>query len=209
MIKIILAEDHEVIANSLQLLLESNPGIEVIGNAINGAVLLEQLQAQQPDLILLDISMPVMDGMEAAKKVKELHPDIKVLVLTTHTQQIKIRKILQTGVDGLVLKKSDKAELIHAIQSVMKGNKYYDQAIMDKLINSNGGITLPSGAKITERELEIIQLSADGKSYKEIGELLFLSPETINKYRKIIYSKMEIGGINEMITYAIKNGLID
>ena len=209
MIKIILAEDEEIIASSLQLLLETNLNATIIGHALNGRALLELLQTQQPDLILLDIVMDEMDGIEAAKKVKELYPDLKILVLTTLSQQIKIRKIFDTGVEGLVLKKSSKAELLHAIQNVIKGNKYYDPAIMEKLVNSAGGLTLPSGESITERDLTIIQLSVDGKSYKDIGELLFISPQTVNKLRKVIYSKMGVSGINEMIVYAIEHGLVE
>ncbi|MFK7798565.1 MAG: response regulator [Aureispira sp.] len=209
MTKIILADDHEMLINSIQRLLNSKPEIEVIGKALNGKALLEQLQTQQPDLILLDINMPVMNGMEAAKKIKKLYPAIKILVVTTHIYQAKIKRIIELGVDGYVLKKSNEAELLHAIQNVIKGIKYYDPLVVDILMNGDEDTSLTSGIQLTERELEIIQLTAEGKTHREIGKILFLSPATIISHRKRIYTKLGVNGIIELINYANKHGLID
>lgn len=213
MTKIIIADDHKGLVNALTTYLHSTPNldVQVIDKAHNGAELLKKLKAQQPDLILLDINMPVMNGMVTAKKVKELYPDIKILVFTTYIQQAKIERILKLGVDGFVLKRSDEAELIHAIQNVMKNTKHHDQSLFDVLTkNGNGNaITLDNGITITYRELEIIELTAQSKSAKEIGELLHISSETVISHRKRLYKRLGIAGIGDLIVFAFKHGLID
>lgn len=210
MIKVFITDDHQVIINGLIRLLSSSPEIEIIGTALNGAILLEQLQTQQPDLVLLDISMPVMNGIQAAKAIKKLYPSIKILVFTTFIDKDKIKKITQVGVDGYLLKDSGRDELIHAIQMLMSGTNYYDHRVVDLVMhNYKSTSSTPPAIFLTKREQEITRLIAQGKSSKEIGEELFISPLTVDSHRRNIFAKLGINKTAALINYAYDNGLME
>lgn len=211
MIKIIIADDHRIVREGLKALLSSVEEIEIIEEAANGLILLHQLKTLEPDLILLDIGMPVMDGMEAAIKIKEEFPKVKILILTTYAEQAKIKKMLKIGVDGYVLKDSGKDALLNAIRTVTNNENYYDQRVTDIIMNSYQPKKAPASGKIalTKREKEIAQLIAKGKSTKEVSQELFISPLTVDTHRKNIFSKLGINKATALVQYAIKEGLID
>ena len=211
MINIIITDDHKIVREGLTALLNSVETINIIDEAPNGLILQHKLKTQAPDLILLDIGMPVMDGIEAAKAVKTNHPDVKILVLTTYAEQAKIKKMLKIGVDGYVLKDSGKAALLNAIQTVYEGRKYYDQRVTEEIMNSYQTKKRSSARSIslTKREKEITKLIATGQSTKEISETLFISPLTVDTHRKNIFSKLGINKAAALVQYAIKEGLID
>lgn len=131
MIKIIIADDHKIVREGLSALLSSTEDIQIIEEAPNGLILLHQLKTSKPDLVLLDIGMPVMDGIEAASKIKVEFPEVKILILTTYVEQNKIKKMLKIGVHGYVLKDSGKAALLNAIRTIIQGQNYYDQRVTD------------------------------------------------------------------------------
>lgn len=211
MIKIILVDDHKIVLDGLKALLSTSDELEIIGDAQNGLILLHQLKTLQPDLILLDIGMPVMDGIEAATKVKKQYPDVKILILSTYADKAKIKKMLSIGVDGYILKDSDKQALLNAIKTVTSSDqKYYDHRVTDVIMNSyQPKKTSTKVPLLTKRELEITKLIAQGKSTKEIAQELFISPLTVDTHRKNIFSKLGIRKVARLIQYAIQEGLLD
>jgi DNA-binding NarL/FixJ family response regulator len=211
MIKIIIADDHKIVREGLKALLSSAGEIEIIEEAPNGLILLHQLKTIQPDLVLLDIGMPVMDGIEAASKIKTEFPKVKILVLTTYVEQSKIKKMLKIGVHGYVLKDSGKDALINAIRTVTAGQNYYDQRVTDVVMSSYQPKKVTSSGTIalTKREKEIAELIAKGKSTKEVSQELFISPLTVDTHRKNIFSKLGINKVTALVKYALKEGWID
>jgi len=157
MIKIILVDDHKIVLDGLKALLSTTDELEIIGEAQNGLILLHQLKTLKPDLVLLDIGMPVMDGIEAAAKIKKKYPEIKVLILSTYAEKAKIKKMLTIGVDGYILKDSDKEALLNAIKTVMSSDqKYYDHRVTDVIMNSYQPKKVDTQMpRLTKRELEI------------------------------------------------------
>lgn len=207
-IKIILTDDHQIVIDGLKAVLETAPDIQIIGAALNGKVLLQLLQTLTPDLILLDISMPIMDGLETAAKVKEQYPQVKILILTTHASPHKIKQILKLGVEGYILKDTGRAGLLNAIHTIMQGQTYVDLRVTESLVQSYQPQQKPLG-HLTKREKEITQLIAQGKSTKEVAQALFISPLTVETHRKNIFSKLGIHKTAELVKYAIREGLIN
>lgn len=207
-IKIILTDDHQIVIDGLKAVLETAPDIQIIGAALNGKVLLQLLQTLTPDLILLDISMPIMDGLETAAKVKEQYPQVKILILTTHASPHKIKQILKLGVEGYILKDTGRAGLLNAIHTIMQGQTYVDLRVTESLVQSYQPQQKPLG-QLTKREKEITQLIAQGKSTKEVAQALFISPLTVETHRKNIFSKLGIHKTAELVKYAIREGLIN
>lgn len=207
-IKIILTDDHQIVIDGLKAVLETAPDIQIIGAALNGKVLLQLLQTLTPDLILLDISMPIMDGLETAAKVKEQYPQVKILILTTHSSPNKIKQILKLGVEGYILKDTGRAGLLNAIHTIMQGQSYVDLRVTESLVQSYQPQQKPLG-QLTKREKEITQLIAQGKSTKEVAQALFISPLTVETHRKNIFSKLGIHKTAELVKYAIREGLIN
>lgn len=210
MIKVFITDDHRVIINGLIRLLDASSEIKIIGTALNGAILLNQLQTQQPDLILLDISMPVMNGIQAAKAIKKLYPAIKILVFTTFIDKAKVKKITKIGVDGYLLKDSKGDELIHAIKTIIGGTNYYDHRVVDLVMHDYKSTASTSKmVLLTKREQEITRLIAQGKSTKEIAEELFISPLTVETHRRNIFTKLGINKTASLINYAHDSGFME
>ncbi len=211
MIKIIIADDHKIVREGLSALLSSVEEIEIIEEAPNGLILLHQLKTLQPDLILLDIGMPVMDGIQAAEKIKVEFPEVKILILTTYVEQAKIKKMLKIGVHGYLLKDSGKAGLLNAIKTITEGQNYYDQRVTDIVMNSYQPKKAATSTAIvlTKREKEIALLIAQGKSTKEIAQELFISPFTVDTHRKNIFSKLGISKVASLIRIVIEEGWLN
>lgn len=210
MTSIIIAEDVTLFLEGLSELLIIEPGINLIGEAMNGQQLLNQLEVRQPDLVLLDINMPVMNGIEAAKIIRKLYPNIKILALTSHVEKVTVRRMIKAGADGYMLKDNSKEKLVEVIQTIMRGNSYYDPEIAD-LIKGNSKQTSKQQrkVKITKREKEIIRLIAQGKNANEVANTLFISPQTVAVHRRNIFEKLNINKTAALITYAYENGLMD
>ncbi len=213
MTKIMIADDHQLVAEGLKTIVEQNENNQVISMAANGAELMKQLEIVQPDLILLDIDMPVMNGMEALPLIRKKHPEIKVIVLTMHEEKGLVRKFTTLGASGFVVKSTDQEELLMAINRVLKGGQYFSSTLTLNMIAQGMSPATDSEfddkkALLTDREVEILKLIAEGLSNKEIGGKLFISHRTVDTHRTNLMKKLEVNNIAGLIRYAIKHGFI-
>lgn len=189
-ITLFIVDDHQMVIDGLAALLADEPNISVIGTALNGKELQELLPSTQPDIILLDISMPVMDGKKASRWIKANFPQVKIIILTMHQDLRNIQTLLRIGVNGYLLKGSGKDVLVKAIETVAKGKTFHDDDVFDIII---GGEDPPGGNpdmfRLTPREMEIVCLISKGLRSQDIAEKLFISPQTVLSHRKNILSK--------------------
>lgn len=214
--RLVLADDHVVLRSGLRLLLESQGEFEVVGEAPDGASAVAMAQALKPDLILMDISMPGMDGMEATRQVKAVCPDVKVLVLTMHDDAGYLREVLAAGASGYVLKKAIDGELVSAIQAVLRGEMFVyptmTRALVDTYLSRRAEPT-PEQRPLTEllspRELEVLKLVATGFTSREIGDQLHVSAKTVEGYRARISEKLGAASRADLIRHALHAGLLD
>lgn len=214
MTKIIIADDHQLVAEGLKAIVEQNENNQVISMASNGAELLKQLEILQPDLILLDIDMPVMNGMEALPLIKKKYPEVKVIVLTMHEEKSLVKKFTSLGAQGFVVKSTDQDELLMAINRVIYGGQYFSSSLTLNMIAQGMSPATNSDfddkkAILTDREVEILKLIAAGMSNKEIGEKLFISHRTVDTHRTNLMKKLEVNNIAGLIRYAIKHGFVE
>ncbi|MBC7863788.1 MAG: response regulator transcription factor [Bacteroidia bacterium] len=212
-IKILIADDHQLLIDGIKSLVNSVEGFEVIGEAGDGIKVLEIVKLKKTDIVLMDINMPVMDGIETTKRLRKEHPSIHVLALTMHNEKGMINKMLDAGANGYVLKNTNKEELVEAIRKVASGSQYFSSAITITLLekNSDGSNSKKHSeekVELTAREKEIIALIAQGFSSREIGEKLFISPRTADKHRTNLIEKLQVKNIADLVYYAMKNGLI-
>ena len=214
-IRVALADDHHLIRSGLKLLLGSDDSLEIVGEASDGTAALQLTEALQPDILVLDLSMPGMDGMECLREIKRRGLATRVIVLTMYEDENYILEAMTAGASGYVQKSSVDTELFQAIQNVTAGqihlNPSNSQSLLSLLLvgrqNDNGNI--PSTIPLSPREQEVLHLYARGFSLKEIGEQLCLSVKTVDTYKTRIMEKLSITKKNELISYAIKHGLLD
>ena len=202
-IKILLADDHQIVIDGLKLILEAEKQYNVVGEVANGQQVLDFLAQNSVDIVVLDINMPIMDGITCAKKIKARFNGTKVIVLTMYAQKSFIEEIINIGIDGCLLKNNTGKELADAIDRVHSGRSYYDQI---QAFNSEKEEV--HRHKLTMREVEIIQLLADGLSSSQIGDRLFISGHTVKTHRKNILKKLDLHNSSELIQYALNNGII-
>jgi DNA-binding NarL/FixJ family response regulator len=215
-LKIAAAEDNANLARALKDNLGLFPGIELLFIAQNGKELLQKLPQQTPDLILMDINMPVMDGIEATKKVKHHFPNIKIVMLTVFDEEEKIFQSILSGATGYLLKDEKPARLLVAIEEAMEGGAPMSPTIAMKTLQfiknrhriEEGGSAPQTDFGLSGRELEILQKISEGKNYQEIAEVLFISPKTVRKHIENIYAKLQVHNKVEAVQVAKKNRLI-
>lgn len=205
-IRILIADDHRVFIDGMKAMLKEISGLEVVADAENGIQLIEQAGIHKPDVILTDIQMPLKDGIEATKEIHKLFPEIKIVALTMLNESMFIKKMLEAGAAGYVLKTIDKEELINVIHKVASGEKHFSAEVTAQLMN-NFSQKSPLDA-LTKREKEILALIAQGLTDKEIAEKVFLSPLTATTHRKNILSKLGLKNKVELTRFAIENKLI-
>lgn len=210
-IKIIIADDHDVIIDGLTALLSTEINLQIVGRANNGKQLLEIIKNKPVDLIILDIEMPEMNGVEATEKLKIKYPELKVLVLTMYNSPDFIANLLRHGVDGYILKNSRKQELLQAINSVVSGRSFYAPEVTEIMMDSfrQGQSNKEDTPELTPREIEIVRLIAEEYTSREIGEKLFISFHTVERHRKNIIAKLGVKNVAGLVKYAIKNGLVN
>jgi two-component system response regulator NreC len=210
-IKVLIVDDHQLFREGIVTLLFSAENIEVIAQAEDGLDAIEKAKHYKPDVVILDIAMPRMNGIEATKKLKAQMPGIKIITLSMHSEKQYVKGVLEAGADGYLLKNCTYRQLTDAIQSVYDGKKYLSEDITAMIIN---GYLTPSGSeaseyeKLSDREKELFLLFAEGKSTREIGDLLFISVKTVNTHKQNILEKLELKSNADLIKYALKNGLI-
>ncbi len=212
-IKILLAEDHTIVRQGLRSLLEQESGMEVIGEAEDGKEAVQKAENLKPDIVLMDVSMPFLNGIEATRRIKKHCPEIKVLILTMHTTEEYIFQILRAGASGYIVKKAAHQELITAIKAVNKGDKFLSPSISKRVIEEyilKAGETLEQDSfeRLTAREREVLQLISEGKSNREIAEQLFLSVKTDETHKANVMNKLELRTKVDLIKYALRKGII-
>ena len=210
MIKVAIADDHQMFIDGIKSLIKGNKTIQVVAEANNGEALLETLTKTPVNLILMDVNMPVMDGIETTKKVKELFPDIKVIMLTMFGTRDYIEKLLRAGANGYILKNTGKEELTTAIEKVMQGESYFSKEVTERIMEGLQGKkneTNPMMVELTEREKDVLRLIAQELTSREIADKLFISFHTVETHRKNLISKLQVKNIAGLVKYAVQNGL--
>jgi len=211
-IRVLLAEDHTIVRKGLRSLLDGEVGMEVIGEAEDGREAIQMTQQLLPDVVLMDISMPELNGLEATRQIKERFPEVKVLVLTRHADEELVLQILRAGASGYVVKKAAPAELILAIQAVYRGDSFLSPSIsrhvIEEYIRKADAMEENSYDRLTDREREVLQLIAEGHPNREIAELLHISVKTVENHRASLMDKLHIYSTAELTRYAIRKGVI-
>ena len=212
-IKILLVEDHTILRKGIKALLEEEQGIEVIGEAEDGIAAMKAVDKDQPEIVLLDISLPYLNGLEITRKISKHYPGIKILILTMHNSDEYAFELLSAGAKGYLIKKAAPDELISAIKTVSEGFLYISPSISKKVIeriNRTGRVKKPEkdGSKLSSRETEILQLIAEGHSPRDIARLLFISIKTVENHRYNIMQKLDIHNIAGLTKYAIEKRII-
>jgi DNA-binding NarL/FixJ family response regulator len=212
-VRIVIAEDHTILREGLRSLLSSNPSFEIVGEAEDGREAIKCVEKFKPDLILTDLSMPRMNGMEAIKEIKRESPTTKVLVLTVHRAEEYILATFRAGADGYLLKDSTHAELVMAVKKVLSGKHYISPEISEKVIEGylDGRRTLKTKSSwetLTQREREILKLIAEGYKSKGIADDLCISVKTVEKHRANLMEKLDLHSIQALTAFAIERGLV-
>lgn len=216
-LRLLVVDDQQIIIDGLTSILEGSKAIEVIGGCTDARQLLEAIEALRPDVVLIDLNMPVMDGIECIERVLAHHPQQRFLMLTGYDDTELIREALAKGAMGYVLKNIAKDELILAIETVHAGRRYLDQQVQDKVIGAflDGGVaakepavTMGENTNLSKREIEVLRLIAEGKTSGKIAEQLFISTNTVDTHRKNIMAKCGVRNIAELVSFANRNDLV-
>ena len=209
-LRIVLAEDHKTVREGIKLLVDAQPDMEVVGEAGDGEAVIALTAELKPDVVLMDISMPVLNGLKATKKLRALYPKIKILTLTRHTDDGYLRQLIGAGANGYVLKQSAPSELINAIRSVGEGNSFLDpsltQKVMGGYVSKTESLRGEGRGDVSTRESEVLRLIALGHSNKEIATRLDLSVKTIEAHKANAMRKLGISGRIDIVRYAILQG---
>lgn len=213
---ILLIDDHKLVLDGLISIVKEIPDFEILGTAKNGKEGFDIAKTMNPDLVLMDIDMPIMNGLEATRRIKQEKLPTKVIILTMHNEASLIKKVMDIGADGYLLKNADREEFFDALKTVVAGKSYFSADVTKALLNpqsnaqsnfdDNGAVQL---SKLTEREIDILKNIAEGLSNKEIGDKLFISHRTVDTHRTNLMKKLEVHNIAGLIKFAIHNGLIN
>ena len=213
-VKILIVDDHQLILNGVTEMLKPIERFRIIGNAMNGEMAVQKAIQLKPDIIFMDISMPVMNGIEATEAIVAKMPDVKILALTQHDENAYVAQILKAGAVGYMLKNSRKEEFEEAIETVLNGNKYISQEISEQMLNDlvskqlNPDPENDEETHLTKREIEIIQKIADDMSNQEIADELNISLRTVETHRRNLMQKLKVKTVVALLKYASKRNLI-
>jgi len=212
-IRVLLAEDHTIVRKGIRALLDDEPTIDVVGEAENGREAVEKCETLCPDVVIMDHTMPLLNGLEATRQIRERAPEVKVLILTMHTNEAYIFEFLQAGAAGYLVKQSAPTDLVAAILAIQQGQSYLSPAISKTVIDeylrhgtADGSGHIPD--PLTAREREILQLVAEGYSNREIGEQLHISVKTVGVHRLNLMQKLDLHSPTALTKYAIRKGII-
>jgi two-component system response regulator NreC len=211
--RIVIAEDHTIIREGLRALLSVDPLFEIVGEAEDGRDAIRCVETLMPDLVLMDLSMPKMDGMEAIREIKQRFPETKILALTVHKTEEHILAALRAGADGYAVKDASHAELSVAIKSILSGKSYLSPGISGKVIEGYlaGKQTLKSSSSwdtLSQREREVLKLIAEGYRNKEIADYLCISLKTVEKHRSNLMRKLDLHNTAALTAFAVEKGLV-
>ena len=213
-ITIFLADDHTIVRQGLAKLLEAEPDLRVIGEAQNGREAVKKVQGLKPDLVIMDIAMPLLNGIEATRQIKKFSPQTKIIILSMHSHDRYISELISIGASGYLLKDSTGGEIVKAISAAMKGGVYLSPSISRRGIEDYLTLKKKSSREdlytiLSNREREVFQMIAEGHSTKEISGILFISPSTVKTHRSNIMEKLQINNISQLIQFAIRLGIVD
>lgn len=212
MINVVLADDHTVVRDGLRALLEANPEIKVVGDAGSGEQVVEKVKELNPDVVIMDISMPDMNGILATRQIVDSKPQVKVIILSMLGSADNVFHALQAGARGYLLKESAGREVMEAVQTVYAGEMYFSRPITNTMINDYMQARIDTAndslESLSARENEILCLVVEGKTSAEIAKRLNLSPKTVESYRSRMMQKLGVSDLTELIKFAIKHGLI-
>jgi len=211
--KLMIVDDHTIMRDGLQALLSAEPNYVVVGTFADGKSAIKQVADLQPEIILMDLTMPGTSGIEAIKEIKKRHPKIRILALTFHKEDKYIHATLEAGADAYVLKDDSRTELFTALSSVANGKSYLSPSICDRVVagylaGPEVNSSQASWEILTQRERQVIKLIAEGRKTKEIAEYLSLSPKTVEKHRTNLMRKLDLHSVSAVTVYAIQNGFI-
>jgi len=209
-VRLLIADDHEIVRKGLRALLETRAEVEVVGEAANGREALSKAAQYRPDLILLDLVMPGKDGLEVIKEIKNNFPSVKILVLTSYSEEEKLAQALKEGVLGYLLKDSSPEELLEAIKEVSQGKTHLSPELAFRVVRLMTGKTTPlsNSEFLTKRELEVLNLLAQGLSDREIAQRLFISPRTVGTHVSNILTKLGVKNRTQAVLLAQEKGLV-
>jgi two-component system response regulator NreC len=213
-LSIVLADDHTILRAGLRALLTADPSFEIVGEARDGREAVRCVEKLGPDLLLMDLSMPRMSGMDAIREIKKRYPDTKIIALTVHKTEEYLLTTLQAGADGFVLKDATHDELIMAIKNVMRGKSYLSPGVSEKIIEGyldgkKSNRSLSSWESLSQREREVLKLIAEGYKNKEIAEDLCISLKTVEKHRANLMKKLDLHNAAALTVYAVDKGLVN
>jgi DNA-binding NarL/FixJ family response regulator len=211
-IRFIIADDHKLFREGLRLVLSDDPHLELMGEAANGAELLELIKFEQPEVILLDLTMPGMAGKQAMKEIKEKYPQIKILILTMSDDKHMVLHLLKEGANGYLLKNADSKEIKLALRACVEEGSYYNKYVTDLVVGALGKEEKPEkangGIVLNERERQVLELICEGLTAAEIGKQIFLSPRTVEGIRASLLEKTGAANTAKLVSFAIKNGMV-
>jgi DNA-binding NarL/FixJ family response regulator len=212
-IRILLGDDHTLVRQGFRKILEGRPDWEVVAEASDGRDVVRQAEATEPDVAVLDIGMPLLNGIEATRQIMRRHPNIRVLILSMHSDEAYIIQALKAGARGYLLKDSADVELIRGIAAVAAGKSYFSPAVSKIMLDDYVRRMAEKGIvdrfeSLSEREREVFQLIAEGHSNKEIADLLFVSPATVETHRAHVLQKLDVHNTAELVLYAVRRGVI-
>ena len=207
--QILLVDDHQIVIDGIRALLSTEKNVEIKGEAHHGVEALDMLEVLKIDLVLMDLDMPVMGGLEATKLIRQKYPDVKIIVLTMHDEKAMVQAMIDAGADGYLLKNSPKEELMKALAAVSAGDSYFPAEVKSILLQADfDQVRTGKLAELTDRELEILKCIAEGHSNKEIGEQLFISHRTVDTHRTNLMQKLDVHNIAGLVRIAITSGLV-
>jgi DNA-binding NarL/FixJ family response regulator len=212
-ITVFLADDHAVLRDGLRMLLEASPDIRVVGEAADGSEAVRQVEKLRPDIVIMDIAMPEMNGIAATRQIREACPSVQVIILSMHSTDEHVFRALEAGARGFVLKEAAGSEVVRAVHVVFDGHRYLSQKIEDSVVDNyveqrrSGELENPL-IRLTLRELEVLQLVVEGHSNATIADTLSLSPKTVGTYRSRLMQKLGINNLPDLVRFAIQHDLI-
>jgi DNA-binding NarL/FixJ family response regulator len=209
--KILLVDDHQILREGLRSLLEKQPDMEIVGEAGDGRTALQLVRKLRPDVVIMDVNMEGMDGIDTTRVITREQPKTKVLALSMYLRKTFVSEMFKSGASGYLLKESAFAEVVQAIRTILVGRKYACPRVAGLLVDEyiQTDAAAPAGATLTEREIQVTRMLADGKSSKEIALITHTSIKTIDACRRRIMHKLGIGSVAELVKYAIREGLTE
>ncbi len=217
LITVLIVDDHKIIRDGIKSLLEDAQNIAIVGEASNGLEAIEFFKKQPADVVIMDIRMPEMGGIETTKFLTENYPNVKILALTMHDEEAFISKMLHAGASGYLLKNVGKEEFVTAIHKIYKGENYFSLDVATKMMtkfmsskptDNNDEVVEDEDLQLTKREIEVIKLIAEGLTSQDIADKLFISPRTVDTHRRNLLQKLNVKNTAELIKFAIKHNIV-